>query len=354
TKDFHGDPSAALLEVLDPEQNKAFNDHFLDVDFDLSSVMFITTANVGEDIHRTLLDRMEIIHLPGYTREEKIEIARQFLIPRQIKEHGLSRRNVRFTNEIIASIINEYTREAGVRNLEREIAKICRKFARELVRKKKTWSESVSIERIRKLLGPPRFKDQEKPQDSEVGVATGLAWTELGGEILPTETTVVKGKGVLTLTGQMGNVMQESAKAALTYIRSRSKKFNLRDNFYNQMDIHVHIPEGAIPKDGPSAGVTMATSMLSAISKRPVRQDVAMTGEITLRGRVLKIGGLKEKILAAHRAHIKTIIIPRENKDDLDELPKEVRKDIHFILVNNLDEVLDSALLAKNLPSKPS
>lgn len=354
TKDFHGDPSAALLEVLDPEQNKTFNDHYLDVDFDLSSVMFITTANVGEDIHRTLLDRMEIIHLPGYTREEKIEIARQFLIPRQIKEHGLSRRNVRFSNEVIASIINEYTREAGVRNLEREIAKICRKFARELVRKKKTWSESVSVERVREFLGSPRYKDQEKPQNSEVGVATGLAWTELGGEILPTETTVVKGKGVLTLTGQMGNVMQESAKAALTYIRSRSDKFNLRDNFYNQMDIHVHIPEGAIPKDGPSAGVTMATSMLSAISKRPVRQDVAMTGEITLRGRVLKIGGLKEKILAAHRAHISTIIIPRENKDDLEELPKEVRKDIHFILVNNLDEVLDTALLTRKLPSQPS
>jgi ATP-dependent Lon protease len=351
SSDFHGDPSAALLEVLDPEQNRAFNDHYLDVDFDLSSVMFITTANVAEDIHPTLLDRMEIINLPGYMREEKIEIARQFLIPRQLKENGLCRRHVQFEDSAVACIINEYTREAGVRNLEREIARICRKIAREMVRKKKKWAVHIIPERLKEFLGPVRFKSPGKPDVSEVGVATGLAWTEMGGELLPTEATVVKGKGSLILTGQMGAIMQESAKAALTYIRSRSEKFHLRSNFYNTMDIHVHVPEGAIPKDGPSAGVTMVTSILSAISKRPVRQDIAMTGEITLRGKVLKIGGLKEKVLAAHRANIRTVIIPWENKDDLEEIPEELRKDIRFILVNSLDEVLDAALLKKNAPA---
>ena len=345
--DFRGDPSAALLEVLDPEQNCAFNDHYLEVDFDLSKVMFITTANVAEEIPHTLLDRMEIIRLPGYTREEKIEIARLFLIPRQIKEHGLTRRNIVFSSEIIARIIGDYTREAGVRNLEREIAKICRKVAKEMVRKKKKWLEKLTDAKLRKLLGPPHYLDLIPHKAGEIGVATGLAWTEMGGELLPTETSIVKGKGTLILTGQLGDVMQESAKAALTYIRSCCQRYKIRSNFYNSVDIHIHIPEGAIPKDGPSAGVTLATSMLSALAGRPVRQDIAMTGEITLRGKVLKIGGLKEKVLAAHRAKIKKIIIPCENKDELEELPTAVRKELEFILVNNLDEVLKSALLKK-------
>ncbi len=342
--DFRGDPSAALLEVLDPEQNCTFNDHYLNLDFDLSSVMFITTANISEDIHPTLMDRMEIIRLPGYTLDEKIEIALQFLIPRQIKEHGLTRRNIHFQREVIAQIIESYTREAGVRNLEREIAKICRKVAKDMVKRKKRWSERLTKLKVREFLGPPRFHNIPPGNASEVGVATGLAWTEMGGELLPAETSIMKGKGTLILTGKLGEVMQESAKAALTYIRSRSRKFRLQDNFYKNVDIHVHIPEGAIPKDGPSAGVTMATSILSALSNRPVRQDIAMTGEITLRGKVLKIGGLKEKVLAAHRANIKTLIIPSENKDELEEIPTDIRKDIKFILVKSLDEVLDAAL----------
>lgn len=347
TYDFHGDPSAALLEVLDPEQNCAFSDHYLDVDLDLSSVLFITTANVAEDIPPTLLDRMETLRLPGYTQEEKVEIALQFLLPRQIKDHGLNRRYLSFSREILSHIIQYYTREAGVRNLEREIATICRKIAKEMVRKKSRWKETLTLEKIRELLGPPRFHMLTLPQSGEIGVATGLAWTEMGGEILSTETSIVRGKGSLTLTGQLGDIMQESAKAALTYIRSRCDKFKISPNFYNNVDIHIHIPEGAIPKDGPSAGVTMATSLLSALSSRPVRQDLAMTGEITLSGKVLKIGGLKEKVLAAHRANIKTVILPNQNKDDVDELPGTVRETMKFILVNNLDEVLDAALMRK-------
>ncbi|MBN1901319.1 endopeptidase La [Candidatus Sumerlaeota bacterium] len=347
TYDFHGDPSAALLEVLDPEQNFAFNDHYLDVDFDLSSVLFITTANISEDIPPTLLDRMETIRLPGYTQEEKVEISLRFLIPRQIREHGLNRKNLVFSREILSHIISNYTREAGVRNLEREIATICRKVAKEMVRAKKRWKYVLTFENVRESLGPPKFYMFNIHQAGEVGVATGLAWTEMGGEILATETSIVKGKGNLTLTGQLGDVMQESAKAALTYIRSRCVKFRISPNFYNNVDIHIHIPEGAIPKDGPSAGVTMATSILSALSSRPVRQDVAMTGEITLSGKVLKIGGVKEKILAAHRANIKTVILPSQNQDEVDDLPCAVRDNMKFILVKNLDEVLDAALLRK-------
>jgi len=347
--DFRGDPSAALLEVLDPEQNCAFSDHYLDVDFDLSSVLFITTANVAEDIPPTLLDRMEILPLPGYTLEEKIEIASRFLIPKQLKEHGLYKRNIEFPRDVLSHIVNEYTREAGVRNLEREIAKICRKTAKEMVRKKKKWKETITQDKVREFLGPVRYQRLPIYMTGEIGVATGLAWTEMGGELLPTETSVVKGKGSLTLTGQLGEVMQESAKAALTYIRSRCSKFKIPPNFYNNVHIHIHIPEGAIPKDGPSAGVTMATSLLSALSKRPVRQDIAMTGEITLRGKVLKIGGVKEKILAAHRANIRTVILPRENRDEVEELPLAVREEMKFLLVNNLDEVLDIALQRKSV-----
>ena len=345
--DFRGDPSSALLEVLDPEQNNTFNDHYLDLDFDLSSVLFITTANISEDIPPTLFDRMETIRLPGYTLEEKIEIASRFLVPKQIKEHGLNIRNVAISKDIISHIIRFYTREAGVRSLEREIARICRKIAKKMVKRKKRSKEKITVEKIRELLGPARFQAQMIHENGEIGIATGLAWTETGGEILSTETSIMKGKGGLIMTGQLGDVMQESAKAALSYIRSRCKKFKISSNFYNNTDIHIHIPEGAIPKDGPSAGVTLATSLLSALSKRPVRQDVAMTGEITLSGKVLKIGGLKEKILAAHRANINTVILPKQNKDEVDELPATVRKEMKFILVNNLDEVLNVALMKR-------
>jgi ATP-dependent Lon protease len=352
--DFRGDPSAALLEVLDPEQNKAFNDHYLEVDFDLSKVLFITTANTTAGIPPALLDRMEVIRLPGYTEEEKVEIARQFLAPKQIKAHGLTPRRVEVTTKAIRTIISGYTREAGVRNLEREIASICRKVAKEMVRRsKKRPVRAVGLVKInpaqlRHYLGPMRYKDPELAREPEIGVATGLAWTEVGGELLPAETTIMKGKGNLVLTGKLGEVMQESAKTALSYIRSRTQRYHISDNFYRNTDIHVHIPEGAIAKDGPSAGVTMATSMVSALSNLPVRQDIAMTGEITLRGKVLKIGGLKEKVLAAHRAHIRTVIIPQENKDELEELSKDVRREMRFILVNDLDEVLNVALEQKS------
>jgi ATP-dependent Lon protease len=342
--DFRGDPSAALLEVLDPEQNKAFNDHYLEVDFDLSNVLFITTANTTAGIPPALLDRMEIIRLPGYAEDEKIEIARQFLVRKQIKANGLTARNIEFSVKTIRGIIIGYTREAGVRNLEREIATICRKVAKEMVRKGKKRHQKIIPSHLREYLGPLRYKDPEIAPKPEIGVATGLAWTEVGGELLPAETTIMRGKGNLVLTGKLGEVMQESAKTALSYIRSRTRRFNINDDFYRNTDIHVHIPEGAIAKDGPSAGVTMVTSMVSALSNLPVRQDVAMTGEITLRGKVLKIGGLKEKVLAAHRAHIRTVIIPNDNKDELDELSKDVRRDMQFILVNDLDEVLKVAL----------
>jgi ATP-dependent Lon protease len=349
--DFRGDPSAALLEVLDPEQNKAFNDHYLEVDFDLSEVLFITTANTIAGIPPALIDRMEVLRLPGYTQDEKLEIATQFLIRKQLKSHGLSKRNLIFTTEAIEHIITGYTREAGVRNLEREIASICRKVAKKMVHQNRKWLEKIDPEKVREYLGPVRFKDLPLHGASEIGVATGLAWTDVGGEILPTETTIMKGKGNLVLTGKLGEVMQESAKTALSYIRSRTARLNINENFYKTTDIHIHIPEGAIAKDGPSAGVTMATSMVSALSNCPVRQDIAMTGEITLRGKVLKIGGLKEKILAAHRANIRTVIIPRENQDDLEDISEKIRKDIKIILVENLDEVIDAALVRK-LPAR--
>ncbi len=345
--DFRGDPSAALLEVLDPEQNKAFNDHYLEIDFDLSKVLFITTANTTAGIPPALIDRMEVLRLAGYTQDEKLEIATQFLIPKQLKSHGLTKRNISFSTKTLELIITGYTREAGVRNLEREIASIYRKVAKKMVHKSRKWLEKIDLEKVREYLGPVRFKDLALHKATEIGVATGLAWTDVGGEILPTETTIMRGKGNLVLTGKLGEVMQESAKTALSYIRSRTTKLKINDNFYKTTDIHIHIPEGAIAKDGPSAGVTMATSMVSALSNCPVRQDIAMTGEITLRGKVLKIGGLKEKILAAHRANIRTIIIPKDNNDDLEEISDKVRKDIKFILVENLDEVIDASLVKK-------
>jgi len=344
--DFRGDPASALLEVLDPEQNRAFDDHYLEIDLDLSRVLFITTANTVEGIPHALLDRMETIRLPGYTEDEKMGIAEQFLIPKQIKAHGLTRRLIRLAPPAVQLLISGYTREAGVRNLEREIATICRRVAKELVRRgEKRSLVKITPARVRKLIGPKKFDDLELEKTPEVGLATGLAWTEVGGELLPTETTVMRGKGNLLLTGNLGEVMKESAKAALSYIRSRAKSFRVSPDFYRTTDIHIHIPEGAIPKDGPSAGVALATSMVSALSSTPVRQDLAMTGEITLRGKVLRIGGLKEKVLAAHRAHIDTIIIPKSNKDELEEISEKVRRRMHFVLADTLDQVIETALV---------
>ncbi len=349
--DFRGDPASALLEVLDPEQNKTFNDHYLEIDYSLSDVFFITTANTSSGIPHPLLDRMELIRLPGYTEDEKLMIAERYLVPKQIEANGLADRKVEFTRRAIQVLVANYTREAGVRNLEREIAKVCRRIAKELVaatnKKAKITKQKVTPERIRAFLGPQKYKDTETSKDPEVGVATGLAWTEVGGEILPAEVTVMKGKGQLVLTGQLGDVMKESATAALSYIRSRSSELKVPEDFYKDLDIHVHIPEGAIPKDGPSAGITMTTSMVSALTNRPVRQDIAMTGEITLRGKVLKIGGLKEKVLAAHRAHILDVIIPNDNVDDLEDISKKIRREMKFHPVNNVDQVLDMALTPK-------
>lgn len=342
--DFRGDPSAALLEVLDPEQNHSFSDHYLEVDYDLSEVMFITTANVVHKIPSPLHDRMEVIRLPGYTDLEKVKIAVLFLIPKQLKAHGLSRKNLVFTEKGISFIIYRYTKEAGVRNLEREIASICRKVARLVVQKGKTTGVKITVQNIPKYLGPTKYPEKDKAKENEIGIAYGLAWSEVGGEILPIEVITMEGKGKLTLTGQLGDVMQESAQAAFSYLRSRAKEFNLVNSLFQKIDVHVHIPEGAIPKDGPSAGITMATAMASAFTKKPVRSNVAMTGEITLRGRVLPIGGLKEKVLAAHRAKIKTIIIPEENEKDLKEIPMVVKKATRFVLVKNMDQVLKEAL----------
>ncbi len=345
SSDFRGDPASALLEVLDPEQNHTFNDHYLEIDFDLSQVLFITTANTTEGIPHALLDRMEIIRIAGYTEEEKLNIATQFLIPKQIKSSGLSKKNIVFFNDGIKMIISSYTREAGVRNLEREIANVCRKVAKEVVENGPALKKIISKDTVRLLLGPVHFSELPLSRANEIGVATGLAWTEFGGEILPAETTIMTGKGNLVLTGKLGEVMQESAKTALSFIRSHSKEFQLSDDFYKDIDIHVHLPEGAIPKDGPSAGVTMATSIVSALSNVPVRQDIAMTGEITLRGRVLKIGGLKEKVLAAHRAHIKEVIIPSENLDEIEDISKDVVSEIKITPVKSLSEVLTIALV---------
>ncbi len=346
--DFRGDPSAALLEVLDPEQNNEFVDHYLEVPFDLSDVMFITTANVLYTIPQPLQDRMEIIDIPGYTDVEKFHIAKQFLIPKQLKMHGLNEKILEFTDPAIYKLIREYTKEAGVRNLEKNIAAICRKVAKEIVsngKGKKTIK--VTSTKIEKYLGPPKYRHDEKEERDEIGVATGLAWTQFGGEILSIETVIMPGKGKLILTGQLGDVMQESAQAALSYIRSKSNVLNISNEAFEKNDIHIHVPEGAIPKDGPSAGITMATSLVSALTERPVRKDVAMTGEITLRGKVLPIGGLKEKILAAYQAGIKEVILPLKNKKDLVEIPKTIIKKIKINLVENVDEVFEIALLNK-------
>lgn len=342
--DFRGDPSAALLEVLDPEQNFAFNDHYLDLDYDLSEVFFITTANTLHSIPPPLRDRMEIIQIAGYTEIEKQSIAKAFLVPKQSKANGLATENVVIPDESLLYIIRHYTQEAGVRNLEREIATICRKVAKEVVRHGTETRITATEELVREHLGIPKFRYGRSEEKDEIGLATGLAWTEFGGDILGIETVTMPGKGKVTITGKLGEVMQESAQAALSYVRSRAARLGLDPDFYQKLDIHVHVPEGAIPKDGPSAGITMATSIVSALAKIPVRSDVAMTGEITLRGRVLPIGGLKEKTLAAHRALLKTILVPKENAKDLKEIPAKILEEINIELVEHMDEVLRKAL----------
>ncbi|HLX10004.1 MAG TPA: endopeptidase La [Thermoanaerobaculia bacterium] len=348
--DFRGDPSAALLEVLDPEQNHSFLDHYLDVDYDLSKVMFIATANVTHTIPAPLKDRMEVIHLSGYTLNEKLAIAQQFLVPRQVKNHGLSTDKISFEEESIRVLIESYTREAGVRSLEREIASVCRKIARRVVKEGSGLAVAVKPEMISEYLGKERFRARRKNQQSEIGVATGLAWTEVGGELLETEVGLMPGKGKLTLTGKLGEVMQESARAAVSYLRSRSERFGIEPDFNENMDLHLHVPEGAIPKDGPSAGITMATALVSALSKIAVRKDVAMTGEITLRGKVLPVGGIKDKVLAAFRGGITEVILPKENEKDLEEIPVEVREAMEMHLVESMDEVLRLALDGETAP----
>jgi len=341
--DYRGDPSSALLEVLDPEQNFAFSDHYLEVAYDLSRVMFITTANNLGTIPPALLDRMEIIEFPGYIEEEKIEIARRFLIPRQIEESGLVENEIHFDDHSLQKLIREYTYEAGVRNLEREIGGICRKIAR-LKSEHKRFAKNISEATIEKFLGPPQFFLTEAERQDEVGVATAIAWTENGGDIMPVEVLIMEGKGNLQVTGQIGDIMQESAQAALSYLKSRAEALKIDPELFENIDIHIHIPEGAIPKDGPSAGSTMAAALVSAFTDRRVKKEIGMTGEITLRGNVLPLGGIREKVLAAHRAGLKTILLPEKNKKDLVEVPRKVREDMNLLFVHHMDEVVDLAL----------
>src|SRR5438046_10020003 len=352
--DFRGDPSAALLEVLDPEENITFLDHYLDVEYDLSNVMFICTANVLHTIPQALRDRMEVLQLAGYTELEKVEIAKKFLSPKAIEGTGLTKDNITFTDEAIQVVINRYTREAGVRNLERELSSICRKVARKVVGEGKSFNEEITPERVTQHLGVPRFRNTMAEEPNEIGSATGLAWTEVGGEILVTEATLMPGKGHLTLTGKLGDVMQESAQAAMSFVRSKTEAHGIPKEFNRKTDVHVHVPEGAIPKDGPSAGITLATALVSALTRVPVRKDVAMTGEITLRGKVLPIGGVKEKVLAAHRAGVKNIVLPKDNEKGLADIPKSVLDTLNVYMVQTMDEVLKIALtepIAGRLPA---
>jgi len=347
SSDFRGDPASAMLEVLDPEQNKHFSDHFLEIPFDLSEVLFITTANVFYSVPRALLDRMEVINLPGYTAEEKMVIAREFLVPKQLRDHGLTSKHIEITKPALATMISRYTSEAGVRSLERSIASVCRKVAREVV-KGKTRKMTVAPNRLDDLLGPPRYKPDEGHNEPLIGVANGLAWTEVGGVLLTIEVITMPGKGNLNLTGQMGDVMQESARAALSYARSNAELLGIPVDFRDKLDLHIHIPKGAIPKDGPSAGISMALAIISALAQRPIRSDVALTGEITLRGRVLPIGGLKEKVLAAHRIGIHTILLPEDNQPDVADIPADIRKKLTFKFVKTMDEVIAEALLPRS------
>ena len=344
--DFRGDPASALLEALDPEQNSTFNDHYLEVDYDLSQVLFITTANVLHTIPWALQDRMEIIKLSGYTELEKKKIAQKYLIPKQLENNGLTVSNAKINEKALDFLIQRYTREAGVRTLEREIGSVCRKTAKEVVKNGKDFSLKITPKIVQKYLGIPKFKHGEIEEKNQIGMSTGLAWTEVGGELLNVEVTVVPGKGAFTVTGKLGEVMQESTKAAMSYVRSRAKRLGLDKDFYQKIDIHVHVPEGAQPKDGPSAGIAISTAIISALVQKEVRKDVAMTGEITLRGRVLPIGGLKEKILAAHRGGVKHVLIPDENVKDLVDIPKEVKKDIKVTSVNHMDEVISHAIIS--------
>lgn len=342
--DYKGDPASALLEVLDPEQNKDFTDHYLEVPFDLSKVMFITTANTTDTIPRPLLDRMEVIEVSGYTEEEKVNIASKYLVPKQIKENGLSSKNIAFNEQSIKTLINHYTRESGVRNLEREIGNICRKVARNVVCGD-TRKVNVSGKKVTELLGKKKFRYDIIKGETEVGVTTGLAWTIVGGDTLFIETTAVPGSGKLVLTGQLGDVMQESAKAGISYIRSVAGKLKIDEEFYKKLDLHIHIPEGATPKDGPSAGVTMCTAIISTLTNTPVRKDVAMTGEITLRGKVLPVGGIREKVLAAHRAGIRKVLLPKDNEADIQDIPEAVREEMEFVLIKNANDALKHVLV---------
>ena len=376
SQDFRGDPSAALLEVLDPNQNSTFADHYLDLDYDLSKVLFLATANSLHSIPAPLLDRMEIISLAGYTEEEKLAISNQYLIPKQVKENGLDKQDVNFSPKAVRELIRYYTRESGVRSLEREIASVFRKVARKHLKRleedrkakqkddapmrsglslsKNDIAEKITEKSINKYLGPRKFRIGLQNSEDEVGLCTGMAFTQVGGELLVTEVAIVPGKGKLTITGKLGEVMQESAQAAFSYVRSRAEFLSIAQDFYTKVDIHIHVPEGAIPKDGPSAGITMATALTSALTGRPVSRDVAMTGEVTLRGRVLPIGGLKEKMLAAHRGGIRKIIIPSENANDIHEIPKNILKDITVVPVEHMDHVLMHALVWKQPGSSPT
>ncbi len=350
--DFRGDPSAALLEVLDPEQNHMFVDHYLDTEFDLSMVMFIATANVLHTIPRALQDRMEVIQLSGYTEMEKLQIAKRFLVKKQLEANGLRPEQLEFADEGLLELIRKYTRESGVRNLEREIANVCRKTAKKIVIAEGNHNR-ITPEVVAQLLGKPKFREQVVSESNQVGVACGLAWTEVGGEVLFTEASLMEGKGQLTMTGKLGEVMQESARAAMSYVRTRAASYGIQRDFYRKMDLHIHIPEGAIPKDGPSAGITMATTIVSVLTRIPVRSDVAMTGEITLRGKVLPIGGVKEKLLAAHRAGLKEVILPKENEKDLQDIPQDILESMKVNLVETMDEVLQVALERVPVPQGP-
>ena len=352
--DFRGDPSAALLEVLDPEQNNTFLDHYLDVEYDLSNVMFVCTANVLHTVPQALRDRMEVLQLSGYTELEKIEIGKRFLMPKTLTATGLSDKNATFADDAYETIIRRYTREAGVRNLEREIASVCRKIARKVVDDGKGYRTEVTGERVTEYLGVPKYRPMNAEEQNEVGIATGLAWTEAGGELLLTESTLMPGKGQLTLTGKLGDVMQESAQAAMSYVRAKAEAFGIPKEFNKKTDVHVHVPEGAIPKDGPSAGITITTALVSTLTRIPTRREVAMTGEITLRGKVLPVGGVKEKVLAAHRANLTTIVLPKDNEKDLADIPKAVLDALDLYMVDTMDEVLEVALsepLASRLPA---
>lgn len=354
TVDFRGDPSSALLEVLDPEQNSEFSDHYIEVPFDLSDVFFITTANLQYSIHPTLLDRMEVIRIPGYTEWEKLVISKQYLVPKQLKANGLKASNISFSREARMQIIRKYTREAGLRNLEREISKICRKVAKKMASGKSNKKFNIGINNLETYLGPPKYRDLKPDTDLSPGVAHGLAWTEVGGEVLNIETLVMSGKGKLVLTGQLGDVMQESAQAALSYIRANEKNFGLNSSFFKNHDIHLHVPEGQTPKDGPSAGAAILMSILSAITGTPLKNDIVMTGEITLRGNILPVGGIKEKALAGHRYGIKKIIIPSDNQSDLNDIPEKIRKECEFICVDKVDDVVKHALAKQVKKRKPA